>query len=190
MSQNILQLTGRLQQLDGRLQRWQDTQSPLGKVGWVLTGYVLAVLIAAAVLTCEYAAYYVLGVHISNGGMQAFGDFLLFVAVFTVASIPASLLALRFLAACTAFWSAFAGVALAIGFAGLAASVEVIVGQRSMLADYAFLLVLSSPFCALLFGVLGFFAPIRSCRQTLFAASATEVIAFTVWIMSCISRNH
>lgn len=188
MNQATYQLYGRLQHLFGRLQHCQATMSPLAKLGWVFAGYVLAVIIAAAAVACEVAAYYALGVH-DDSGMKAFGDSLLFLAVFAVASVPPTILALRSLAPYTAFWRASSAAALVLALAALVASFEVIAGARSLVDGVAFLLVLAAPLCALAFGLSGFFAPIRTSRISFFVATTIEATAFAAWLISCIFRS-
>ena len=189
MYQATYQLYGRLQQLLGRLQHWQATMSPLAKVGWVFAGYVLAVVVAASAVACEIAACYALGDR-DDSGMKAFGDCLLFLGVFAIASVPPTMLALRSLAPYTAFWRATSAAALVLALTALAASFEVIAGSPSMVVDVAFLLVLAAPLCAVAFGLSGIFAPIRTTRLSFFTAAGIEVMAFAAWLVTCIFRNN
>jgi hypothetical protein len=190
MNQKTTHIKEWLQQLYGDLKRWQGTLTPLGKVGWVFAGYVLAVVAAAGALACKYAVYYVLGIHNIDSGMQAFGDLLSFIAVFGISSIPATVLMLGFLSDYPAFWHASSFAALVLGVIGIAASVIAVVNSASIVGGLALMLVLAAPLCALAFGISGIFSPIRGSRLSLFAAASLEAMAFALWFVSCVIRNY
>jgi len=157
---------------------------PLAKVGIVIAGYVLTLLIAWAAVTGYVAA--------TSGpdrqtyaAMFDFGDSLLFLAVLGVAAVPATAAGLFFLRPVPSFWIALSGVALTIAATGLAAMFEYL-AQRSMPAssalhgwsELAVLRILIAPFFALVFLVSAVFAPSRSSRVALLIACGSETAAF------------
>src|SRR3954453_6362072 len=88
------------------------------RVGLVLAGYVLAGFIATAVV----AAYIV----VTNGpdrqaasGMDAFGDSLLFLAVFGVCAVVPTSAALFFLRSVRLFWRLLVGVGFVVVASGI-----------------------------------------------------------------------
>ena len=94
------------------LPRSLNTMKPRVKVGVVVAGYVIAVAVAAAAAACRLIA---IGgpSSPSYSGMNAFGDSLLFLAVFGVAAVPPTGAALFFLRPYPAFWRGYSVVALA-----------------------------------------------------------------------------
>lgn len=154
------------------------------KIALVAVGYLLAILVAAAAVSIYYAA--------TSGperqaadGMHAFGDALLFLAVFGLASAPATGAALFFLRRVRRFWPALAVVALAIAATGLAALFAYFAWPTaidgSMLHAWATLSpirVLVAPPFALVFLLSGLFAPSRPARIALFLAAAVEAMVF------------
>lgn len=98
------------------------------KSGVVLAGYVAAVLVASAAVAVRVA--YTSGPDAqASAGMYAFGDGLLFIAVFSTVAIFPTGLALFFLRPYRWFWIAHSIIALMIaGTAILSASVDALVG--------------------------------------------------------------
>jgi hypothetical protein len=86
------------------------------KVGLIAIGYVAAVLVAFGLVAIHVA--FTSGPDRQSSGMYAFGDSLLLLAVFGVASVPASSAALFLLRPYRAFWLVLSVVALAgwVGF--------------------------------------------------------------------------
>lgn len=165
------------------------------KIGWIAGGYAAAVAIAAAAVGIHMAAT---GGE-ASGGMQAFGDGMLFLAVFAVAAVAPSGAVLYLLRSWRAFWPPFSVAAVAVAATGLAALI-VYVGARgaapgSVLNDwsgFAVLRILLAPCCSLGFLVSGLFAPIRSSRIALFGAAVAEGLVFTcislMWFQQFLSR--
>lgn len=91
------------------------------KSGLVVGGYVVAFLFAFAVVAF-YAAY-VSAPDMGSSGMYAFGDGILFLAVFAVAAILPTGAALFFLRFSRIFWIALSVIATATAATGLAAFV-------------------------------------------------------------------
>lgn len=105
---------------DTAILRGRDIVRPRVKFAIVLVGYLLAVLVAFAVVSI-----YVLATNGSdrNGssGMYAFGDSLLFLLVLSFAAIPATCAALFFLREYRRFWSVLSIVAITVVTSGFVA---------------------------------------------------------------------
>jgi len=96
---------------------------PAAKVGIVVAGYVIALLVTIAV-----AAVYI---HLTDSpdrdqssGMYAFGDSLLFLATLTLTSIPATGAVLYFLRPFRAFWIAISVASLAYAATAIPAVID------------------------------------------------------------------
>ena len=161
---------------------------PLAKFGLVVAGYVLAIAVAAAAVACHLIATGGSAAQASSG-MNAFGDGLLFLAVFGVAAIPPTGAALFFLRPWHAFWRGFSVVALVFALTSLAAFIEVIIDSRSMVGGLAFFRILVAPLFTLAFLLSGFFAPNRASRIALLVATAIEAAGFACWVGTCLLRN-
>ena len=154
------------------------------KIALVVAGYVGALLVASAIVAVYVAA--------TSGpdrqaysGMYAFGDSLLFLAVFGVAAVPATGSALFFLRPYPSFWRVLSVVAPAIAATGLAAFVVYFAAQTagagSLLHSWsglAVLRILVAPLLALAFLLSGLFASSRSSRIALFVAALIEAAVF------------
>jgi hypothetical protein len=151
------------------------------KVGIVASGYFAAILLA----------FCVVWIYINQtsgpdrdtyGGMYAFGDSLLFLAVFGVASILPTGLALVFLRQSRRFWIALAVIALAVASTSLAAVGVVVLEQQTAGPGATFggwgalavLRILVSPFLAAGFGLSALIAPEARLRWYLFGAASVE----------------
>ncbi|MCM8595958.1 hypothetical protein [Accumulibacter sp.] len=165
------------------------TMGPLAKVAVTVAGYALALLVASAVV-----AVYVLWTsgpdRDASGGMHAFGDGLLFLAVFSIASIPPTAAALFFLRTYRVFWIALLLAASAVVASGLAA-LAVYLGARaadpgSILHQWdalAVLRILVAPAFALAFLVAGVLAPARASRVGLLVAATSEAGVFATVLL-------
>jgi len=131
--------------------------------------------------------------------MYAFGDSLLFLAVFGVAAVPATGAALFFLRPYRSFWLVFSIAALGIAVTGLAAFIDYIAARTADAASIVHawsalvvLRILVAPLLALAFLLSGFFAPNRSSRIALLVATVSEVAVFAsvafIWFHSYQSR--
>ena len=169
----------------------------LVKFGTVLAGYVAAVMVADAAVAARIA-------HTSgpdaqaSAGMYAFGDGLLFVAVFGEAALVPTGLALWFLRPCRRFWIVLSITALAVAITAIPA-VALCVMDRFLaipresvleyLAALAFLRTIASPPLAGAFVVAGALAPSRASRWALLAAAGIEgavaVYAVFQWFAGC-----
>jgi hypothetical protein len=167
------------------------------KFGVVLAGYVAAVLAANAVVAVRIA-------HTSgpdaqaSAGMYAFGDGLVFIAVFgTVALVP-TFSALWFLRPYRWFWTVLSVAALAVAATAiLSASVYVMTAHLALpressleiWAALAGLRMLVSPPLAAVFVLAGIIAPSRTSRWVLLVAAGIEgamaVYAVLEWYVGC-----
>jgi hypothetical protein len=124
----------------------------LVKVGTVLAGYVAAVLVANAAVAVRFA--HTCGTDAqASAGMYAFGDGLLFVAVFSAVALIPTGLALYFLRPCRWFWVAHSITAIAIAATALLAAALCVlerlmaIPHESVLAVFAALAVLRTTTC-------------------------------------------
>jgi hypothetical protein len=169
----------------------------LVKFGAVLAGYVVAVLIASAAVAVRIAN--------TNGpeadassGMYAFGDGLLFIAVFSAVALLPTGLGLWFLRPFRWFWVVLSVTAVMIaGMAILSASVYALAAclplpRESPLmvsAALAVLRMLAAPPLAAAFLVAGVLAPSWASRWALLAAAGIEGVAAAYavlhWFVGC-----
>jgi hypothetical protein len=123
------------------------------------------------------------------GAMFACGDILLFLAVFGVASVPATAVSLLFLKTRTAFWRVLAVASLAVAATAIAGLVGHVVpggfNSSSFLriwSSFGTLRILVAPLFAIFFLLAGLIAPIRPARICLLVASLVEAAVF-VWVV-------
>ena len=171
---------------------------PPVKVGLVVAGYVVAFLVAFAVVAIHVAATSGPDRQV-YGAMYGFGDDLLFLAVFGVAAVPPTSAALFFLRSYRSFWLVLSVVALAIATTGLVALIDYIAPRTadtgSILHTWsalAGLRILSAPLFVLAFLLAGLFAPNRSSRIALLVATAIEaaVFAYVAFVWFHPFRSH
>lgn len=107
--------------------------------------------------------------------MYAFGDAVLFVAVFGVAALVPTAAAFFFLRPYRPFWTGLSALGVAVAVTGIAAVILFAVGRHAApsplatWAAFAVLRILVAPVLA-----LTIFAPHRSARPALLAATVTE----------------
>ena len=158
-----------------------------GKVALVITGYVVAVLVAAGVVAV-YVALTDSPDRQASSGMYAFGDSLLFLAVFGIVGAVPTGVALFFVRSWRRCWPVLAVAALVIAATGALAIVDYLATgtDRSLLpavwSAFGVLRILVAPLLALGFGLATVFAPSRSPRLALLAAALTEVAVFGGWV--------
>lgn len=168
----------------------------LVKIGVVLSGYVVAFVVASEAVAIRIA-------HTSgpdaqaSAGMYAFGDAVLFVAVFGVLAIIPTALALYFLRSYPTIWTVLGAAAVVFAVTGFLATVVYVsashlAGPRSVLelgAAFAVLRMLPSPLFALGFAVALVLAPHAMSRRLLLYATTIEgaVATYTVfhWFIRC-----
>jgi hypothetical protein len=162
------------------------------KVTVVAGGYVAAFLAASAVVAIRMAT--TRGDPQAAGGMYAFGDSILFVAVFGVLALVPTGGVLYFLRPYRRFWMVLSLLCLAVAVTGLTAAILFAVGRHatppSPLATWAglsLLRILVAPLLALAFLVCALFTPHRSPRFAFLAATAIEAVvtacAGAVWFV-------
>ena len=170
----------------------------LVKSGVVLAGYVAAVLLASAALAVRLRNTQGPDTE-ASAGMYAFGDAMLFLAVFGFAAIVPTGLAFYFLRPYRWFWTALSITALAIAATGfLAASIYILAAWCQPRSEQSFLMVwsalavlrmLASPVLATGFAVFALIAPNRTSRWALAIAAGIDgaVAAYSVfhWSISC-----
>jgi hypothetical protein len=159
------------------------------KFGLVAAGYVGAFLVAAASVAINEA--WTAGPdRQASSGMFAFGDSLLFLAVFGLAATVPTAAGLFFLRPYHLFWLVLAIAAVVVASTGLA-SLGVSLAARAAPAGpairswsaFAVLRILVAPLIALAFPVSGAFAPRRPARIALLAATVSEAIVFASWLI-------
>jgi len=164
---------------------------PVAKAGVVAGGYVGALAVAWAVVAI-YIARTSGPDRDTYAAMFEFGDSLLFLAVFGIASIPATAAWLYFLRPYRTFWRVLSVASLAVATTAAAAFFNFVqqrhaaAGPLSFWSTLAILRILGAPLFALAFLLSGLFAPSRKARVPLFIATAIEaaVVFFyaLVWI--------
>jgi hypothetical protein len=157
---------------------------PLAKVGLVGAGYIGALAVAAAVVMIHVAATNTPD-RMASSGMSAFGDSLLFLAVFGVAAMVPTGAALFFLRPYRAVWSVLAAGGLAVAATAVAALLDYLASQApraepvmSPWSILAILRILGAPLAALTFLVAAVLAPSRGPRLALLVAVAIEAGVF------------
>jgi hypothetical protein len=150
------------------------------KVGAVVAGYVVAAVVAIVAVAIHVAAT---SGPIAQGssGMYAFGDAMLFAAVFGVLPLVPTAVALVFLRPYRPFWTVLATAGLMLAITGLAAAVLFAVGRHaeptsamSTWAGLSVLRILAAPLLTLVSLVCALVAPYRFSRLTLLAAMVVE----------------
>lgn len=166
---------------------------PAVKVSLVVAGYVVAFLIAFAVVAVYVAATSGPDRQ-ASAGMFAFGDSLLFLGVFGVAAVPAIGASLFFLRPYRSFWLALSVAALAIAATGVAAVVDYVAARTAEASSIvhawsalAVLRILAAPLLTLAFFLSVLFAPNRSSRIALLVATVVEATVFAyvalIWFL-------
>lgn len=148
----------------------------LSKLAPVLAGYVAATVAALALVALKALA----DPDEAAGGMQAFGDFLLFWALLGLFSLPSTAYALYNLRNSETFWRLFSLASLAFAATG---PILALLGRRLNESDmplggfFALARVLATPLLCVAFLVLAFVAPSPRARSFLLASAALEVVA-------------
>ena len=157
-----------------------DHGGRLLKIGLVAIGYVAAFLIACAVVAVRIATTSGPDAQASSG-MYAFGDALLFAAVFGTCSLVPTGAALFFLRPYRRFWTWLAAAVVAVAVTGVTAAVLFAVGRHATSSPLATLAILSvlrilvAPLLAIAFLVFGALSPYRAPRFAFLSGSAVEV---------------
>jgi hypothetical protein len=156
----------------------------LSKVILVVAGYLVALVIAAVVVSIYIAANNTPDRQASSG-MSAFGDSVLFLGVFGLAAIPATGAALYFLRPYHAFWRIISVGALAIASTGVAALATNLVRSNAspssvlgVWSELSPLRILLAPLLAGACFLSALFAPSRAARTAMLCASVIEIVVF------------
>jgi len=160
---------------------------PLTKIAIVMGGYLLALLVAIVVMYI-YATLVDSPERQASSGMAAFGDSLLFLAVFSIAAMPATVAALYFVRRSDTFWRLTSVVALCIAMTGISALLAYLFNFDANSMFYTWstlspLRILLAPFLAFGFFLCSLFAFTPIYRNRLRAATAIEAMIFIVWIV-------
>jgi hypothetical protein len=153
--------------------------SALAKVGLVAGGYVVAFLIASAVVAVRVANTQGPDAQAASG-MYAAGDAMLFVAVFGVCALVPTGAALVFLRPYPRFWRALSTLVLAVAITGAAAAILFAVGRHDTtgiigaLGALSVLRILAAPVFVLAFLVCTALCPYRSSRIACLVATVLE----------------
>lgn len=150
------------------------------KVGVVAGGYVVAFFVASAAVGIRLASTRGPDAQASSG-MYAFGDTVLFVAVFGVVALVPTAAVLFFLRPYRRFWTVLSTFGLTIAFTGLTAVALFVIGRSAgpspiaTLAAFSVLRILAAPLLAPAFLVCAVLSPYRVPRLALLATTAAEV---------------
>ena len=147
------------------------------KTGVVLAGYAGALLVTWAVFYIYVLMRKDTGQ--ASGGMQAFGDLLLFVGLFGLLALIPTALALYFLRPFERFWSAFSIASLALAATGPVAALLMGRVPQShwaalVVGFFGLLKVLGAPLLGLAFVICAVIAPTGRSRWRLVAAAGIE----------------
>jgi hypothetical protein len=154
----------------------------------VLAGYAAALLVTCVVF---YVYVYVsrnIGTQ-DSGGMQAFGDSLLFIGWFGFLALFPTALALYHLRSFEKFWTAFSIAALLVAMLGVVAAVMMgrpLHSSWEVLGFFRLLTVLVAPLFGLCFSICGVIAPTRQSRRLLITAAAIEFVV-SAYVFLCLA---
>ena len=150
-----------------------------------------ALLVAAGYVLALFAAWVVVRLNMlatdtpdrqSSAGMYAFGDTVLFLGAFALAAVPATMLLLYFLRSAPRFWPWASGAAVAIACTAVAAMLSYLLRAPSFPSSTWVTLtplrILLAPVLGLAFFLGLVFAPTRSSRRLMMAATLMELAAF------------
>ena len=157
---------------------------PSSKIALVIGGYIFAFIVAFAFVSI-YVAVTSGPDRQGSDGMYAFGDLLLFLGVFVLAAVPATVAALLFLRPYRSFWRVASILALGIAVTGIAALIGYLLpgstNTNSFLGAWSSLSplrILLAPLCAIAFLLCGLLAPAPSHRVALLGATVIEMVVF------------
>jgi hypothetical protein len=155
--------------------------TPARRIGLIAGGYVGAFLVAAAAVAISTANRTVADAQASSG-MYAFGDALLFIAVFGLLALVPTGGLLYVLRPYRGLWVVLSAMALSVAITGAAAASLFALGRdatpQSALANWAafsILRILLTPVLAPALLVSGLLSPYRFARFALLTATVVEV---------------
>jgi hypothetical protein len=154
-------------------------RKPILQVVAVGGGFLVAFLVASAAVAVRVASTNAADAQAASG-MYAFGDTLLFFAVFGLVGLVPTSAALYFLRPYRRVWTVLSALACAAALTGVIAAVLYVVGSAAppsplaTWAGFSVLRILVAPLFALVFLVCTAFVPHRSARFAFLAASVME----------------
>jgi hypothetical protein len=168
------------------------------KIGSVVGGYVVALLIAAAAVAVRMA--FTDGPEAqASSGMYAFGDAVVFVGIFGVCALAPTGAALLFLRTCDSIWKVVSVLGVATASTGIAATIVYAIGRHAttgLLAAwsaFAVLRILVAPLFVLTFTVCAFFSPHRAARLAFVIAGLMEAVVSAyigiVWFLPLLTAR-
>lgn len=161
----------------------------LKKIGLIIVGYISAALLGFAAVSILPKG------PDSQGGMRAFGDLLFFLAVFGVAAVFPSGVALYWLRGNRTFWKVTAAGAILLS-ATAAVSATVFLAEKmsgtvffGSWSNLAILRILVAPLFGIAFLLAGLLAPERRFRLTFFVTLLVETLSFGAVAFTWIPRS-
>ena len=169
------------------------------KIGGVIGGYVVALLIATAAVAVRLG--FTSGPEAqASSGMYAFGDAVVFVGIFGVCALFPTGATLLFLRSCDSFWKVIAILGVATAWTGIVATLVYAAGRHATsgsLAEwgaFAVLRILVAPLFVLIFAVCAFFSPNRAPRIAFVTAAlmeaAVSVYIGVVWFLPLLTERR
>jgi hypothetical protein len=155
---------------------------PAFRALFILGGYFLAYFVAIQAVALRVSRTSVQDAQ-ASAGMHAFGDMMLFIAVFGVTALVPTVAVLLWLRRSKRFWTVLSAIVLPIAITAPLAAVLFALGRHvqpsllATLAAFSVLRILIAPICALVFLVCSLIAPEHRARLVLLAATAMEVVA-------------
>jgi hypothetical protein len=153
---------------------------PVVKVAWITAGYAAAFAIASAVEAVRIANTSGPEAQASSG-MYAFGDSVLFVAVFGLLALVPTAAAFYVLRSDRRFWLVLSGIAFALALTGVTSALLFAIGRHaepaSSLAFWGALSVLRiliAPLFTLFFLLAALLSPFRGPRMLLLVGAAMD----------------
>lgn len=154
----------------------------------IASGYLLAAILATAGVWL-YHSLATLDPAEASGGMAAFGDLVLFMALFSLAALLPTAKILRLLRGCQAFWTGWSSLSLLVTATGVFMSALILApglvraGAFPTLYMLAPLRVLIAAPLAMIFTLSALVAPGVRARWVLLICTGIELIGFTAVIL-------
>ena len=162
------------------------------KTGVVLAGYAGALLVTCAIFYVYELMQKATSAQ-ASGGMQAFGDSLLFVGLFGFLALIPTALALYYLRPVEKFWKVFSGASLALAATGPVAAVMMGRSHQSpgvilVVGLFALLKVLGAPLLGVGFLICAVIAPTQPNQRSrwLLVTAATIEFAVSAYVFLCL----
>ena len=156
-----------------------------------MIGYVAAFVIASLTVSLYIALTGYID-RVTYSGMSAFGDSVVFLAAFGLASIPATGGALLFLRPYRMFWLTMSVISLALAITSGLAATTYLVPSSTLINWYmlAPLRLLAAPLFAVFFALCGVISPKRSDRFSLLLAAAIEMTSFAIFVFMMVRSTR